>query len=90
MELLIDSCNGIHIPQMFARYFNMEQWHVKDTDAMILDEGSENPNYWDVWDEVITYAYRDYKGIIYNLYVIENGDLFAVKAEEMNKINEES
>ena len=39
MKLLVDNHHGIYIPQVFAEHYDMEAWHVGDSDSEILKAG---------------------------------------------------
>ena len=83
MELLVDNHHGIYIPQVFAKRYNMEAWHVDEEDAEILKAGPEHDDYWETWDSVMSSAYYlDDDGNEYCLTNGECGDLFAAKPQE--------
>lgn len=71
-EFLLDSGHGIHLPEVFAERFNLQEWGI-DT---LTDLDSNDENYWDTWDDILTNAeYLDSHGVLWRLY--QDGDLFA-------------
>ena len=84
MEILIDSCNGIYVPQSFIRNYDRMAWNVKDEDFVILEEGPDHPMYWEAWDDVMRYAHCDVDGITYFLH--QDDDLFAVTKDDLEQM----
>lgn len=77
MEVLIDDCWGIYIPQRFAEIMNRAYIkNVSDRDWLDLLEGPENDNYWDTWDRVLNNAVLKsrFGNEDYNLW--QDGDLY--------------
>jgi len=54
--LLVDGSRGIYVPRAFVRNNSPAAWGLAVYDAGVLAEGPDNPNYWDVWDDVLAYA----------------------------------
>lgn len=74
-ELLIDGAMGIYLPQRFVCNYVASTWHVKPIDAAVLQNGPDDPLYWEVWDDVINYAWIEKDGKVWNLW--QDGDLWA-------------
>lgn len=78
--LLVDSRHGIYVPQAFAENFDLSVWGVSDSDREILEAGPDHPDYWEAWDDVLQYAsHTNEEG---TWYLEQDGDLWAVKAED--------
>ena len=77
IALLLADNRGTYIPQHFAEYFDMAEWHVSEDDAAILRAGQDADWYWEAWDHVLDTAYylAD-DGRKFTLW--QDGDLWAV------------
>jgi hypothetical protein len=56
INLLIDSCRGIYIPQHFATSFDLSQWKGIDKEAVEILSDVDNEFYWEAWDSVLSNA----------------------------------
>ena len=74
-ELLIDGLMGIYVPKQFVSNYIPAEWHIKPEDAAILFAGPDMEQYWDAWDDVLSYAWCEKDGKVYNLW--QDGDLWA-------------
>ena len=78
--LLIDSHNGIYIPNLFCKQCNPENtfwnWNYENSSEILLNP--EHELYWEVWEEVLDSAYYidPDNNIKYTLY--NNEDLWAI------------
>ena len=80
MRLLVDSHHGIYVPQVFAKTYI--GWNLTLEDERILQEGPDNPVYWEAWDAVLDYAEFETGGHIWTLD--ENaGDLWAIREDHV-------
>lgn len=72
---------GLYIPQEFVNNINSDgRWGEFDTPA--IKEGAPySDNYWEEWDEVLSYAKLTIDGVEYTLH--HDGDLFAVAIDKM-------
>jgi hypothetical protein len=55
----LNDARGIYIPRDFARSFVNRAKHVSGVTGQqwdILEDGPDNPLYWDVWDEILNAA----------------------------------
>lgn len=80
LKLLVDGSWGIYVPNQFMTKYTPEQWGIKTDDAAILMRGPDDPDYWETWDEVLTYAKYAFGGKTYMLY--QDGDLWAYPMED--------
>ena len=55
MELLINSANGIYIPQIFAENYSHLLLHPEKNkeDMQILLSGPGHPEYWEAWFDIL-------------------------------------
>ena len=74
VEILLNSSHGIHIPELFIKNFDMEQWNINKNDYIDLDV--DNELYWDLWQEILDNAY--YVLNSKKWYLLQDGDLFAI------------
>jgi hypothetical protein len=78
--LLVNSANGVYIPQIFANRFIMERWNVGSKD--VIDLNIDSPTYWDTWDRVLNNAFfianEDDTALPGKWTLYHNGDLWAV------------
>lgn len=81
MQLILDSNRGIYIPQKFAENFCMTAWHINDDDRDVLLAGPDNEFYWEVWEDVLNYAYTEQFGERWTLY--QDDDLFVVSGSHV-------
>jgi hypothetical protein len=51
--LVVDGVHGIYVPQRYAVLASSDDM-ATDQQREILLEGPEHPDYWDVWDEILT------------------------------------
>ena len=81
-KLLLNDAHGVYIPQLFARNFNMDDWHVSHDDVKFLD-AIDHEWYWEAWQSVLDTAYfiHDDTGVKYCLY--QDGDLWAVPEQDL-------
>ena len=79
MELLIDGAYGVYVPQRFAQRYAAHEFGICKTDWQTLLAGPENPDYWEVWDEVLANA-KTAK----DEYLWQDGDLFLVGPEDQD------
>lgn len=77
ISLLIDESRGIYIPQDFAA--ESEGWGLSDEDKQILAAGPYHEYYWDVWDDVLSYAtYERRVGDVVETWILDQDcDLWA-------------
>lgn len=81
-HLLVEHSHGEYIPKVFIECYDTKEWGVSQDDAFILYTGPENPAYWDVWNHVIATAKcTDPDGRVWYLYVVSDGDLWAIPAK---------
>jgi hypothetical protein len=73
---LLDSSQGVYIPQSFAKAY-AESWaHLDRQDIDILVQGPDHEFYWETWDYVMRNAeFVDDDGKVW--YLDQDGDLFA-------------
>lgn len=85
IQLLLDGCHGIYLPQQFATQFDLAKFNLPDKAVIeYLLAGPEDEEYWDAWAEVLdaaTYAGTD--GNTYYLY--QDGDLWLVCEDTMTE-----
>jgi hypothetical protein len=72
--LLIDECNGVYIPQIFAKRYPDHVHNDEDMAALIA--GPEHELYWEVWDAILRDVTVTVGSTCYNLE--QDGDLWAV------------
>lgn len=88
--LILSDARGRYIPRDFVqdKYApnaysekHCRAWHITPADAIaLLDPDGEH--YWDVWDEVMQYAYyEDTDGAVYTLH--QDGDLWGICFDKM-------
>ena len=80
MKLLVDSHHGIYVPMVFAKTYI--GWTMTLEDERILQEGPDNPVYWEAWDAVLGYASFELDGWVWFLDQNE-GDLWAVREDHV-------
>ena len=74
-NLLVNSANGVYIPQFFAESAGGGQ--INDDDREILLSGPENDDYWECWEDVLNYCeLTDTDGQKFTLH--HDSDLWAV------------
>ena len=77
MFCIIDSNRGIYIPQQFAKNWGSSCISgVSLRELEILINGPENPDYFDVWDDILLSVHFMFDGVECTLY--EDNDLWAV------------
>ena len=74
--LLVDGSTGIYGAKCFIEKYDRKEWHILLDDAEILKD-IDHKDYWEVWDDVMTYAYFEEDGHRWTLY--QDGDLWAVR-----------
>lgn len=85
ISILVSDHHGIYVPKMFANICKDDpaKWHLTEDAIKELLDGPDNENYWDAWDDVLTYAqYKDEDGYTWQLF--QDGDLFAICTELMD------
>lgn len=84
IELLCDSHHGVYLPSVWCS--NTENiWGIKQEDWDYLLDASnlEDEYYWDVWNDVLSYAsYIDDNGVAWTLY--QDEDLWAIAYDELS------
>ena len=91
MEFLVDSRNGIYVPQAFAEQFG-DSFGIAEEDRKILLEGPDHADYWETWDTVLGYAKHEEdmpSPYAWTLYENE-GDLWAVREDHIWEEDEEN
>ena len=79
MVELVDSHHGIYVPQIFAQTFI--GWRMTLEDERILQEGPDNPVYWETWDAVLGDAEIEIDGHTWTLH--QDEDLWAVRDDHV-------
>lgn len=74
LQLLLDECRGVYIPQTFCQDFDISDWQIDDSDAAICIAGPEHESYWDAWHEITNTAKHITTG--HSLY--QDGHLWAI------------
>lgn len=78
---LFDSHHGVYIPQYFAEdnsLWNMFGLEPYKKERKILLYGPDHEDYWEVWSDIVMYAfYEDENYFEWSLYELD-GDLFMV------------
>ena len=84
MKLLLDGCNGVHIPRYFSQTQYMTDFYldrvptVSFMQAMNELSDPNNEFYWEVWDEILSKGYWvDSDGNRWTLW--QDGDLWMVR-----------
>jgi len=81
VNLLVDGCQGVYIPKIFADGYNSDEWNCEEEDFEILKD-PEHELYWDVWCEVLANAkLLDNQGNTWRLW--QDGDLWVYCYELM-------
>lgn len=79
LKLLVDGHHGVYVPEVFATNYDLSEWSINPDEALELQD-VDNEYYWDVWDDVLSYAtYTDKDGHEWFLY--QDSDLWAVCPE---------
>lgn len=78
--LLEDGWNGVYVPNLFAKNYDLAEWNVRPDDINILLAGPDHEEYWDTWDEILSYAFCRKDGKVYRLW--QDGDLWAYCPED--------
>jgi len=76
---LVDQAHGVYIPQIAARDLREFQHNISYEDLQVLLAGPDHEYYWDVWEDVLSYAriIGRTDGKTYELY--HEGDLFLME-----------
>lgn len=82
-QLLLSDSHGIYIPKLWAEEIEDAEeaswFSVKWEDVEACQAGPDHPLYWEAWDAILSDALWDENGEDWRL--LQNGDLWAVKAE---------
>jgi len=76
----LDESRGIHLPKDFYHIFRWDKSNLKKEDYSAL-ENSDNEDYFEVWDEVVSNLEMDFNGWTYRIH--QDGGVFFVCYELM-------
>jgi len=74
---IVDGLHGIYVPQVWAERYGsaaVESAGVRAVDVELLLGGPDAPNYWDVWDWVLSDYCHEVAGVKH--YLAQDSDLF--------------
>ena len=78
IQMLVDGHNGVHIPELFVRWYFPKNWGIPEQDTEILLLGHSHPLYWDTWERVLNNAKGNNKDS-HTWTLHQDGDLWAVR-----------
>ncbi|MCG5512818.1 hypothetical protein [Ectothiorhodospira shaposhnikovii] len=96
MKMIVDGCNGIYIPKLFAERVESTctGWRLGDLTITGLDDermeenlvalrqGPRAPDYWEAWDEMVNaLSFHNVAGCRMTLY--PDGDLFLMSEDDV-------
>lgn len=82
VKLLFSDAHGIYIPQLFCADISKEDcsdFSIDWGDVKTCQSGPDAEFYWDAWQAICDSAEYEEDGVMWRL--IQNGDLFAVRAD---------
>jgi len=77
--LLIDESFGIDIPLKFVKQNDMLKWNLHGhlDSVEVVKKGVYNKEYWDAWQDILTFAIQTIDGVDY--FLDHSTSLYAVK-----------
>jgi len=84
INLLVSDANGIYVPQVFAKNFDLSLWNnIDEDDLATIESGPETEHYWDAWQNILESAEYINQGRVFKLH--QDGDLWAIAYDELSE-----